>query len=185
MRIGVIADTHIPAMGKEPPAEVIPAFAGVDRIFHAGHAYTQECIDWLEQIAPVDWAESWVAGVGEAPERTSRAFVIDLEGHKIGLTHELLLKRLGDEVLPGAIDRNYPEDASLPDELEAIFGEPVDIVVFGYTHEALVEEHQGVLMVNPGSPSLVGQQLRLGTVAILEITPESRGASVVQLDPSA
>ncbi|MGO9058450.1 MAG: metallophosphoesterase family protein [Candidatus Binataceae bacterium] len=29
----------------------------------------------------------------------------------------------------------------------------MDIVVFGYTHEAMVETHQGVLFVNPGSPS--------------------------------
>jgi hypothetical protein len=45
-----------------------------------------------------------------------------------------------------------------------------------YTHEAMVETHQGVLFVNPGSPSLVKQNTRLGTVAILEITPDSRAA---------
>ena len=181
MRIGVIADTHIPAMGNEPPPEVALAFAGVDRIFHAGHAYTSDCIEWLARIAPVDWTESSVAGGGEAPTRTSRAMVLDIEGHKIGLTHELLLMSLGDDLLPGAIGRHYPADASLPAELAAIFGEQVDIVVFGYTHEAMVEEHQGVLLVNPGSPSLIGQQLRLGTVAMLEIEPGSRDAWVIDL----
>jgi predicted phosphodiesterase len=54
-------------------------------------------------------------------------------------------------------------------------------VVFGYTHEAMVETHQGVLFVNPGSPSLVKQSRRLGTVAILEITPESRAAWIIDL----
>ncbi len=63
----------------------------------------------------------------------------------------------------------------------SIFGKPVDIVVFGYTHEAMVETHQGVLFVNPGSPSLVKQNTRLGTVAILEITPESRAARIINL----
>jgi predicted phosphodiesterase len=58
----------------------------------------------------------------------------------------------------------------------------VDIVVFGYTHEAMAETHQGVLFVNPGSPSLVKQELiRLGTVAILEVTPESKTAWIVDL----
>jgi predicted phosphodiesterase len=65
--------------------------------------------------------------------------------------------------------------------VQGIFGKPVDIVVFGYTHEAMVETHQGVLFVNPGSPSLVRQNIRLGTVAILEITPESRAARIIDL----
>jgi predicted phosphodiesterase len=45
----------------------------------------------------------------------------------------------------------------------------------------MVETHQGVLFVNPGSPSLVKQNIRLGTVAILEITPESRAARIIDL----
>jgi hypothetical protein len=36
-------------------------------------------------------------------------------------------------------------------------------------------------MVNPGSPSLLGQQVRLGTVAILELTAESREARIIDL----
>jgi predicted phosphodiesterase len=44
-----------------------------------------------------------------------------------------------------------------------------------------VETHQGVLFVNPGSPSLVKQNTRLGTVAILEITTESRAARIIDL----
>ncbi len=47
MKIGVISDTHIPAAGPEPPAEVATAFAGVDLILHAGHAYVPACIAWL------------------------------------------------------------------------------------------------------------------------------------------
>ena len=88
--------------------------------------------------------------------------------------HELIIRSLGDNVIPGAIGRAFPPEESLQSELLEIFGKPVDIVVFGYTHEAMVETHQGVLFVNPGSPSLVKQNTRLGTVAILEITPESR-----------
>ncbi|PCJ14259.1 MAG: hypothetical protein COB10_04545 [Planctomycetota bacterium] len=40
--------------------------------------------------------------------------------------------------------------------------------MFGHTHEAVVEEHQGILLVNPGSPVLPMQIQRLGQVAILE-----------------
>ena len=74
-----------------------------------------------------------------------------------------------------------PSGESLSGALQVIFGLAVDIVVFGYTHEAMVETHEGVLFVNPGSPSLIGQQVKLGTVAILELTAERPVARIVDL----
>jgi putative phosphoesterase len=181
MRIGLISDTHIPSMADAPPPEVEQAFEGVDLIFHAGHAYTPDVIEWLSRIAPVEWTESSMQGSGESWSHISRLQILELEGHTIGLTHELILTSLPDDLLPGAIDRAFPKNKSLPDALERIFGKPVDIVVFGYTHQAMVEEHQGVLLVNPGSPNLVRQEVRLGTVAILELTPDSHEAKIIDL----
>ena len=181
MRIGVISDTHIPAAGKEPPAEVAIAFEGVDLILHAGHAYAHSCIEWLERIAPVQSTESWVEGTGESLTRNGRVQVLELEGHTVGMAHELILRSLGDDVLPGTIERSFPRDESLPLALSEIFGISTDIVVFGYTHEAMIETHDGVLFVNPGSPSLVRQQVRLGTVAILELEPGRREARTINL----
>lgn len=181
MRVGLISDTHIPSAGAEPPPEVAFAFAGVDLILHAGHAYVSSCLDWLAKIAPVRSTESWLEGAGETPTRHGQLQVFELEGHTVGMAHELILRNLGDDVLPGAIARQFPAGESLPLALERIFGRPVEIVVFGYTHEAMVEEHQGVLLVNPGSPSLVRQQVRLGTVAVLELSPGRREARVVDL----
>jgi putative phosphoesterase len=181
MRIGLISDTHIPAMGDAPPPQVARAFAGVDLILHAGHAYTVQCIDWLERIAPVTWTESAVQGSGENLTRTSRAHVIELEGHTIGLIHELTLVSLGDEVLPGEIERHFPRSQSFAAAVGRVFGQPVDTVVFGYTHRAMVETHEGILLVNPGSPNLIGQEVTLGTVAILELTPGRAEATVIDL----
>ena len=121
--------------------------------------------------------ESWLEGAGETPTRNGVVQVMELEGHAVGMAHELILRSLGDDVLPGAIGRSKRAGESLSGALQVIFGRPVDIVVFGYTHEAMVETHGGILLVNPGSPSLVGQQVRLGTVAILELdSRDSRGA---------
>jgi putative phosphoesterase len=181
MKIGLVSDTHIPAAGREPPQEIVPAFEGVDLILHAGHAYTSDCIAWLERIAPVRSTESWVEGSGESLTRNGRVMVLELEGHVVGMAHELILRSLPDDVLPGEIARSFPRNESLATALEQIFGRPVDTVVFGYTHQAMVEEHEGVLLVNPGSPSLVGQQVRLGTVAILDLAPDTRTARIVQL----
>lgn len=181
VKIGVISDTHIPSSGPEPPIEVVTAFAGVDLILHAGHVNVASCIEWLERIAPVRSTESWVEGSGESWTRNVRVEVLELAGHTVGMAHELILPSLADDVLPGSIERYFPADESLPDALAAIFGKPVGIVVFGYTHVAMVEKHAGVLLVNPGSPSLVGQQVKLGTVAILELNDELAEARIVEL----
>lgn len=181
MKIGVISDTHIPSSGPEPPPQVALAFEGVDLILHAGHAYVSSCLEWLERIAPVRSTESWLVGTGETPTRNGRVEVMELEGHTLGMAHELILKSLGDDVFPGSIERSEPTREFLPGALKDIFGKPVDIVVFGYTHEAMVETHGGILLVNPGSPSLVGQQVKLGTVAILELTPDNCEARIIDL----
>jgi uncharacterized protein len=181
VKIGLISDTHIPSSGPEPPPQVAQAFEGVDLILHAGHANVASCLEWLGRIAPVKSTESWLEGTGETPARNGRVEVMELEGHTLGMAHELILTSLGDDVLPGAIGRSFPPGESLSEALKAIFGKPVDIVVFGYTHEAMIETHGDILLVNPGSPSLIKQQVRLGTVAILELTRETREARIVHL----
>ena len=45
----------------------------------------------------------------------------------------------------------------------------------------MVETHQGILFVNPGSPTLPNQLRKLGTVGILELTSELRSARIVDL----
>ena len=181
LKVGLISDTHIPSMGNEPPSQVIGAFEGVDLILHAGDVYIQSCIEWLERIAPVQATTSWFAGSGEGAPRASMPIVVEVEGYTIGVVHKLEMEPLGDEVFPGAIAQDYPVGASIPAELADIFGRPVDIVVFGYTHEAMVETHQGVLFVNPGSTSMVKQSMKLGTVALLELTGQGAEARIVEL----
>ena len=181
MKIGLISDTHVPSMGKEPPSQVIRAFEGVELILHAGDVYTQSCIEWLERIAPVKSSESWASSQREAAPRVSRPILVEVDGHNIGLVHELQITALADDVFPGAIERRLPAGASLAKSMEEIFGKPVEIVVFGYTHLPMVETHQGILFVNPGSPTMVGQVRKPGSVAVLELKPEGAEARIVEL----
>ena len=53
MRIGLVADTHIPGAAAELPEQVAQAFRGVDLILHGGDIYTPSVLDELERIAPV------------------------------------------------------------------------------------------------------------------------------------
>ena len=58
------------------------------------------------------------------------------------------------------------------------------MVVFGDTHEEMVERKDGVLFVNPGSPTYPGRRHApgsLGTVAVLNIDDGEVTATIVDL----
>ncbi|MBI2916665.1 MAG: metallophosphoesterase family protein [Chloroflexi bacterium] len=148
MKIGLLADTHIPQVPGLPGA-VLQAFQGVDLILHAGDVYHSTVLDQLETVAPV--LTAWGNGdLGlESDSRVKLAQVVPVDGIRIGVVHCL----------------TYPQ---LP--LEKVFGDKVDVVVFGNSHLASISTRDGVLFVNPGSPTLpnyVGG--RLGTVGFLEV----------------
>ena len=183
MRVGVISDTHIPSAGAEPPPEVAAAFQGVDVIIHAGDIYVPSCLDWLGEIAPVYAVEMEAeAHFNEDPRVVNKTRVLHLEGHHIGLTHDLLVPGMAQEVTEySPLAKHFPKDADLNAALEKVFGVAVDIVIFGHTHYAMVEEFQGILMVNPGSPSLPKQLRRLGQVAVLELEADRKTAEILDL----
>lgn len=181
MKIGVISDTHTPSVSREPPREVIRAFEGVDLILHAGDIYIPSCLDWLERIAPVKAVELGARMHFSMDDRVAEKQVIELEAYTIGMVHDLLLPGMPNEVRPGVIEREFPPNLRLSDSVETFFGAPVDIVVFGHTHQAVVESHQGILLVNPGSPSLPMQIYRLGQVVLLELAPDKLDARIINL----
>ena len=183
MKVGVISDTHNPSVGVEPPSEVVSAFMGVDVIIHAGDIYQPSCLDWLEEIAPVYAVELGAdAHFKDDARVVDMARIIELEGHSIGIIHDLLVPGMAQEVTEFTpLSKHFPQDADLSTALEKVFGAAVDIVIFGHTHYPVVEEFQGVLMLNPGSPSLPKQINRLGQVAILDLGPDRKSAEVLDL----
>ena len=191
MRIGLISDTHVPGGATEVPPQVVTAFEGVALILHAGNIYRPEILDWLERIAPVKAAGAIYGDRMETPTahamecagdpRVAQQQVMELEGHRVGVVNNLLMDGFSDELLPGIIEAHHIPDGKLPAMVEEYFGTALDVVIFGRTLHALVEEHQGLLFANPGSPSLPRQMRRLGSVAILELSTGSRNAWVVDL----
>ena len=100
MKIGVISDTHNPSVGAEPPQEVAIAFEGVDVIIHAGDIYSPACLDWLEEIAPVFAVELGADAHFKEDQRVvDKTRVLHLEGHTIGLTHDLLVPGMAQEIM--------------------------------------------------------------------------------------
>ena len=181
MRIGVISDTHIPGGAMEVPERVARAFEGVELILHAGNVYEPATLDWLEGIAPVKAAGS------EARDRqcwgdprVDEKQVLEIEGHTIGMIHDLVVPGYGGDVYPGTIG-TYLSNISISAAMEKVFGKAVDIVIFGHSCRVTVEEHDGVLMINPGSPTLRNQMRMIGNVAILELTSGGREVKSIDL----
>ena len=66
-----------------------------------------------------------------------------------------------------------------------LWGQPfTEVVVFGDSHKELIATHEGILFVNPGSPTYPAVKNRagdLGTVAILSISQSKASAEIIYL----
>ena len=182
MKIGLISDTQVPSAELSP--NLRKAFEGVDLILHAGDILIPACLDHLEEIAPVMAVETGAERQFSGDSRVAEHHrVVEAEGHSIGMVHELSIPHIiALEVLPGVIESRFPADASLPDALAQVFGAEVDVVVCGFSHISFIEEHQGIMIINPGSATWPNQRVMPGTVAVLELTPDSREARIIDLN---
>lgn len=167
IRIGLIADTHIPKDAKILPPHVKEAFKDVALILHAGDIYTPGVLDELETIAPVRAARGNGDWEGPQDHRLKNNHLLEIAGLSLWLTHT----------------GYYPElpECLLDEVMEREFGKRIDIIVFGDTHVATVEDCNGILLVNPGSPTIPDGRFALGTVGLLEIMGSRPKARIVQL----
>jgi putative phosphoesterase len=182
MRIGLVADTHIPEAGPTLPPELLRTLSGCDRILHAGDLHVISVVDQLAEVAPTVVSR----GNGDAFGRDSRRpgvsgdsrvrdmFVIEPLGVSIGLTHDL-------EHLVG-----LPDDV-VAEKLLAVFGRRVDIAVCGHTHVPMVWGlTDGTVIVNPGSATMpYGYLGLLGTVGFIDIAPGKFRVAVRDVDSGA
>ena len=160
MLIGLISDTHIPDRTKEMPQKVFEAFSNVDLIIHAGDLTSPRIIEDLEKIAPV------VAVQGNMDRANGvdlpKSIVIKEEGLKIGVIH--------GEVYPRA---DSDQLLYIAKELD------VDILISGHSHQPKIEQKEGILLLNPGSP--VVPRLADRTVMILEIKNKEVDVEIVKI----
>lgn len=151
MQIGVISDTHIPSRKPELPAFVAKAFAGVDMILHAGDINDFSVLRELNNIAPTEA----VAGNTDPPgvaEALGTQLLLELAGFRVGLTH-------------GHLGRGK----TTPDRAFNTFLGKADVVIFGHSHQPLQKLRDGVLLLNPGSPTDKRRQSKY-SLAILSLT---------------
>jgi putative phosphoesterase len=183
MRVGLISDTHSAGSGKDLPSQVLKAFEGVDLILHCGDLECLGVLDVLESVAPVLAVRGFEDPIepGDRLARVTR--VVQVEDVAIGMIHDIQWPspHVGTGANGDVLE--FPP-GSAKDLLAKKFGQPVDVVLFGDTHEEMICIRDGVLLVNPGSPTYPGRTHRsgsMGTVGILDIQGATTLVSLVQL----
>lgn len=175
MRIGLIADTHIPEARPELWPQVFEAFRGVEAILHAGDIHDLSVIDQLERLAPTFAARgNGDDGSGGRPvqpddPRLREVWEVELAGLRIGMLHVAPIPAFGRYTLERALDRHFGHM-------------DLDVLVYGDTHVEAIDTLHGILCVNPGSPTFPrNHSTRLGTIGFLDVVGGRPEASIWQL----
>jgi putative phosphoesterase len=159
-RFGLTADTHDdktdwPAL----LASLKAAWGPIDGVLHCGDISTAGALQALTGVAPVYATRSSVDPPPAPPVLEDGPRVLEIEGVRVGLTFSL-----GDT----------PQSA---EGAAKLFGGPVAACIFGSTHAASLAESDGVLFVNPGSPSLAKNR----TAAVLTVADGKASAEIVAI----
>lgn len=135
LKIGVVSDTHLPRRGRQLPPQLLEGLKGVDRILHAGDINRDWVLYELEELAPVE------AVAGNTDDQDLQQW--------LGMKRII---RVG-EVRIGLVHGHGESGTTLERARRAFRDEQVQGVVFGHSHIPFVEEREGILYLNPGSPT--------------------------------
>jgi uncharacterized protein len=164
VRALVLADTHLGSSTLDRlPDEVWRMAAESDVVLHAGDVVDPAVLAALSERAPVHavLGNNDHGLAGHLPERLE----VELGGVAVGMVHD-------SGSTPGRRDR-----------LRRWFP-TARVVVFGHSHDPLVDDRDGLLPLNPGSPTQRRRQ-PVHTVARLEVGGGSARAEVVPVGPRA
>ena len=129
MKIGVLSDTHMHSAEEIPP-EIIEVFPEMDLIVHAGDFVGSAVLEGLRRLGEVK------AVHGNVDSMKLRGLLPDKEllvagGRKIGVTH------------------GWGGPEGIEHRVRELFDD-VDIIIYGHSHRAKIEQIGSTLFFNPG-----------------------------------
>ena len=153
----VIADTHIPRRARALPESLLSHLEQADLILHAGDLMDPTLLDDLAAHAPV----LAVRGNLDLPEaKLPEVLQFEFGGVKAAMIHDSGPKK-GRR---SRMRRRFPE---------------ARVVVFGHSHIPWQEDEEGLLLLNPGSPTDRRRQ-PVHTFALLRVEDGKVGAEVLE-----
>ena len=182
-QVGLISDTHMAGSGRSLPDAVLQALAGVDLILHCGDLECLGVLDYLETVAPVLAVRGYEDPVESGQRLANQTRVVAVEDVLIGMVHDIQWPTPRIATNPDGTGLVFPSGCAA-DLMSRKFGQAVDVVVFGDTHEELICLFDGVLVINPGSPTYPGRRHppgSLGTLARLKVDGRAVEVEMVRL----
>jgi|YNPMSStandDraft_1061717.scaffolds.fasta_scaffold03518_5 hypothetical protein len=135
MKVLVLSDTHLPERAKDLPKKLYQELENVSLIIHAGDFTEWWVFERLQGFAPLK-AVRGNMDAREVKEKLPEKDIFEFEGVRIGLIH------------------GYGSPAETRRRVEEAFrDENPKLIVYGHTHQPLVEEVGDVTWLNPGSPT--------------------------------
>jgi putative phosphoesterase len=134
MKVAVISDTHLPRGARRIPETCLEQLRTANAILHAGDFTALATLEELEALGPPLHGVHGNMDDAGVRNRLPAQTVVELSGARIGMTHDPGA-RAGRET---RLVRRFPG---------------CDAVVYGHTHVPDVVSHEGVWILNPGSPT--------------------------------
>ena len=146
MKVLIVSDTH----GKDENLErAVYQEVPFDYLIHCGDVEGREI--FIEALAECPCCI--VAGNNDFFSDLPREDVVEIEGHRIFVTHGHLY---GVSMTAEGV-----ADAAAARDCEAVF--------FGHTHKPVIEKKNGVLVINPGSLSFPRQEGRRPSYVVMDL----------------
>lgn len=150
-RFGLLADTHDDLVDWPAALARIEARLGeVDALLHCGDFCTEAAIDSLSRVAPLFAVRSGADPAPAPPVLVEGPRILEGDGFSIGLAVALTGEPVGAMTEPSLRFDGLAADQVCP----RLFGQAVDVCVFGGSHQLAVATCGKTVFLNPGSPTL-------------------------------
>lgn len=164
MLLGVLSDTHLDRLDGRLEALLHGPLGEAEAIVHAGDYVSADVVDYLDHVEPRPFYG--VAGnMDPAPvaARLPAVRTFEIAGLRVGLTH-------GSGAPAGVVNRIVARFDPLP-----------DLLIFGHSHQPLVERMGSCLLLNPGS-AFDRRHSPACTVALVETGSGKATARIVEVE---
>jgi uncharacterized protein len=159
--VAAISDTHLPRGARRLPEACVEHLRRADLILHGGDFSAASVLEELRSLGPPVQAVYGNADEPALRELLPKELVVDAGGARIALVH-----------IPGPA-------AGREERLVRRFP-GCDVVLYGHTHVPQVEQHDGVWILNPGSPT-ERRRSPFHSMLLLEVAAGAVSARLVKL----